>query len=50
MKTEVCRRAREQAADGEDWPGPHPADCRVHRVSGNLGSQPAEGQLKEVLI
>lgn len=50
MKTEVRRRAREQAADGEDRPGPHPADCRVYRVSGNLGSQSAEGQLKEVLI
>lgn len=50
VKTEVRRRTREQAADGEDWPGPHPADCRVYRVSGNLGSQSAEGQLKEVLI
>lgn len=49
MKTEVLRESRKQAVmGGLAWP--RPADCRANRASGNLGSQSAEGQLKEVLI
>ena len=49
MKTEVRRQSRKQAMmGGLAWP--RLADCRANRALGNLGSQSAEGHLKEVPI